>query len=40
MTRLDYIIVLFGGGLRRESYNAETWIFDSAANTWAGRSEP
>jgi N-acetylneuraminic acid mutarotase len=27
-------IVLFGGGLVREDYQADTWLFDSDTNTW------
>jgi N-acetylneuraminic acid mutarotase len=27
-------IVLFGGGLRREDYQADTWLFDPETKTW------
>jgi N-acetylneuraminic acid mutarotase len=27
-------IVLFGGGLRREDYQADTWLFDPETRTW------
>lgn len=28
------LVVLFGGGPDRRHYTAETWLFDSTANTW------
>jgi N-acetylneuraminic acid mutarotase len=28
-------IILFGGGLAREEFTAETWIYDARANTWS-----
>lgn len=28
-------IVLFGGGISRDEYTAETWIFDPRAKTWS-----
>lgn len=29
------VIVLFGGGPRRDEYTAENWIYDPTANTWS-----
>lgn len=33
-------IILFGGGPSRESYTAETWIYDPAANVWSMAANP